>query len=250
MSLILHRGARNVSLDEVMCAKTPDATETWVPIPHGRIVELAKENLTGLGMEITKEEYGMQRDGSRFFGVLSLASTQADWTMCVGLRNSHDKSIPAGALLGSSVFVCDNMAFSGEVKFARKHTRYIERDLPSLVSGAIARLVGARSRQEDRIERYKATELSPKDAHDLFIRALDRRVLPVTTLPEVIKEYRNPRHEEFRAPTVWNFFNSFTEILKGNLNELPRRTLALHGLVDQFVGLEDVVVTGEAFQQN
>jgi hypothetical protein len=28
------------------------------------------------------------------------------------------------------VFVCDNLAFSGEIKIARKHTRFIVRDLP------------------------------------------------------------------------------------------------------------------------
>ena len=29
----------------------------------------------------------------------------------------------------------------------------------------------------------------------------------------------------------------FTEVLKGNLNELPKRTEALHGLLDSYVGL-------------
>ena len=32
-------------------------------------------------------------------------------------------------------------------------------------------------------------------------------------------------------------FNTFTEVLKGNLNELPKRTEALHGLLDSYVGL-------------
>jgi hypothetical protein len=32
-------------------------------------------------------------------------------------------------------------------------------------------------------------------------------------------------------------FNSFTEVLKGNLNELPKRTEALHGLLDSWVEL-------------
>jgi hypothetical protein len=32
----------------------------------------------------------------------------------LGLRNSHDKRFPAGLVGGSAVFVCDNLAFSGE----------------------------------------------------------------------------------------------------------------------------------------
>ncbi len=37
---------------------------------------------------------------------------------------------------------------------------------------------------------------------------------------------------------VWSLFNAFTESLKeGNLAELPKRTEALHGLLDTHVGL-------------
>jgi hypothetical protein len=47
-----------------------------------------------------------------------------------------------------------------------------------------------------------------------------------------------PRHAEFReGRTAWRFFNSVTEVLKGNLTELPRRTQALHGLLDSACGL-------------
>jgi len=46
----------------------------------------------------------------------------ADFALVVGLRNSHDKSFPAGLVIGASVLVCDNLSFSGEVRLARKHT--------------------------------------------------------------------------------------------------------------------------------
>ncbi len=37
---------------------------------------------------------------------------------------------------------------------------------------------------------------------------------------------------------VWSLFNAFTESLKdGNLAELPKRTEALHGLLDTHVGI-------------
>jgi len=37
---------------------------------------------------------------------------------------------------------------------------------------------------------------------------------------------------------VWSLFNAFTESLKdGSLAELPKRTEALHGLLDSHVGL-------------
>jgi hypothetical protein len=55
----------------------------------------------------------------------------------------------------------------------------------------------------------------------------------------VLREWRAPRHNEFRAGgrTAWRLFNAFTEGLKGNLDALPRRTQALHGLLDGACGL-------------
>ena len=46
------------------------------------------------------------------------------------------------------------------------------------------------------------------------------------------------RHDAFEGRNVWSLFNAFTESLKdGNLAELPKRTEALHGLLDTHVGL-------------
>lgn len=43
----------------------------------------------------------------------------------LGLRNSPDKMFPAGIVAGASVFVCDNLSFSGVINLARKHPRFI-----------------------------------------------------------------------------------------------------------------------------
>jgi hypothetical protein len=57
-------------------------------------------------------------------------------------------------------------------------------------------------------------------------------------IPDVLKEWREPRHEAFESRNVWSLFNAFTETLKqALLAELPKRTLALHGLLDVAVGL-------------
>ena len=55
-----------------------------------------------------------------------MATTRTTSAFVVGVRNSHDKSFPAGLVIGASIFVCDNLSFSGEVKLARKHTVHVE----------------------------------------------------------------------------------------------------------------------------
>lgn len=54
----------------------------------------------------------------------------------VGLRNSHDKRFLVGISFGSRVFVCDNLAFTGDHVVKRKHTANLKRDLPGLVHRA------------------------------------------------------------------------------------------------------------------
>jgi hypothetical protein len=126
------------------------------------------------------------------------------------------------------------------LRSAGRHTRHIERDLPRVVHTAVGRLADLRGEQDQRITAYKATELEDRAVHDLVVRAIDAAVLPVTQLPNVLAEWRQPRHAEFSedGKTAWRLLNAFSESWKGrNLAALPRRSQALHGLLDAACGL-------------
>jgi Domain of unknown function (DUF932) len=242
LNLCLHCGGRQVDRTEIAAAPTPPATETWVPVPHHRLLDQVESTLAGSGLTVVNAAHALWQDGLRYFGLLEVQNGQphGDYSLVIGLRNSHDKSFPAAIGLGSGVFVCDNLAFSAEVTIARRHTRFIERDLPRVVHRAVGRLADMRGQQDRRIEVYKETELEDPAAHDLVIRAIDARVLPVTQLPAVLQEWRTPSFAEFAdgGKTAWRLFNAFTEAWKGrNLAALPRRSQALHGLVDAACGL-------------
>ena len=84
----------------------------------------------------------------------------------------------------------------------------------------------------------KRQRLTDKAAHDLLIRAVDCRAIMPTVLPEVIRYWREPLHEEFRPRTVWSLFNAFTEQFKAvNPHVAAKRSQALHGLCDSVCGL-------------
>ena len=242
LNLCLHCGARSVDREAVEAAATPERTRSWVPIPHHHLLKRVESTLTGFGLEVVGAAHALWNGGLRYFGLLEGRGEESngDYGLVVGLRNSHDKSFPASIALGSGVFVCDNLAFSGEVTLSRKHTTYIERDLPQVVHRAVGQLGDLRRDQDRRIVAYRQTELTEAGAHDLVIRALDADVLPVTRVPTVLSEWRTPRYPEFAesGPTVWRLFNAVTEALKArNLPMLPYRTQALHGLLDTACGL-------------
>jgi hemin uptake protein HemP len=238
-NLCLHCGAHVAERGEVQRVPTPHATKTWTPIPHFDLITLVERTLKTNGLIIGQQAHSLTHDGARYFGLMEIQRTEFDEDYCwvLGLRNSHDKTFPAGIVAGAQTFVCDNLSFSGEVKLTRKHTRFIVRDLPGIVQSAIGKLMDRWHHQDTRLSIYKLTELDDRTAHDLVIRAVDVGTCPNQLIPRVLHEWREPFHEAFRLRNVWSLFNAFTEVLKGNLSELPRRTEALHGLLDTHVGL-------------
>ena len=238
-NLILHCGATAVPRVEVARVSTPRQTETWQPIPHVTLIETVEDALRSTGLRIGSQVHSLNQDGARYFGLTEVhgPNDADDYALVLGLRNSHDKTFPVGLVAGASVFVCDNLSFSGEVRLTRKHTVYLQRDLPHLVASGVGKLMELWHHQGSRIDAYKNYRMRDRSAHDLVIRAVDVGACTNRMIPSVLKEWREPSHPEFQDRTAWSLFNGFTEILKGNLPELPNRTTALHALFDAQVGL-------------
>lgn len=235
LNLCLHAGAQQVDREVLSTSRTPEATESWTPIPHFELIDQVERALGGQNLRVVNEAHALGRDGQRYFGLLQVANCidTEEYSYVVGLRNSHDKSFPAGLVVGSQVFVCDNLAFSGEIKIARRHTTFIRRDLPGLTARAVGQLADKWMDEGKKIEAMKSTELNNERAHHLLIKALDCRAIVATDVPKVLREFRAPKHPEFAADmNVWRFFNAVTEVNKGcGIFNLPRRTQALYGLL-------------------
>jgi hypothetical protein len=244
-NMLLHCGAEEIAYDALQSVPTPAATKTWTPLPHDELLDAVKGELVASGLEIACQTLAVSQSATgryadRFFGLLEVGGGDAalGYAMMVGIRNSHDQRFPAGICVGSRVLVCDNLAFSAEIVIARKHTRHIRKDLPRLLDDAVGRLGDHRRRQAERIEAYQSAPLPDSQFHDLAIRSLDAQVVSASKIPRVLEAYREPSHDEFRPRTVWSAFNAFTEVLKGfDLQDLPRRTRALHGLCDMLCKL-------------
>ena len=239
-NLILHCGANLAERRAVEKVNTPRSTETWNPIPHIQLITQVERAIKSNHLSVGTFVHSLSHEGQRYFGLMEINNPEnaEDYCLVLGLRNSHDKSFPAGIVAGASCFVCDNLSFSGEIKLARKHTRFIVRDLPSLVQQGIGRLMDKWHDQSTRFTAYKHRAIDDTQAHDIIIRATDVGVCSNRLIPAVLHEWREPSHDEFKPRTVWSLFNGFTQTLKeGSLADLPKRTEALHGLLDSHVGL-------------
>jgi hypothetical protein len=238
-NLVLHCGASAVPRVEVARVTTPRPTETWQPIPHVTLIETVEDALRSTGLRIGNQVHSLSNEGNRYFALTEVHGPHdpEDYSLVLGLRNSHDKTFPVGLVAGATVFVCDNLSFSGEVRLTRKHTVHLQRDLPQLVSRGVGKLMDLWGHQGKRIDAYKNHRIRDKSAHDLVVRAVDIGVCTNRMVPSVLKEWRSPTYPAFADRTAWSLFNAFTEALKGNLPELPKRTEALHSLMDHHVGI-------------
>jgi hypothetical protein len=239
--MLLHCGAELVDRPTLHAVPTPRGTSTWFPLAHWALLEEVQTQLESAGFTIGRQSHALSHEGARYFGVMEVMQPnmgERDYGWVVGLRNSHDKTFPAGLVAGTSVFTCDNLAFSGEVKISRKHTRFAYRDLRHLTARAVGQL-GEKFRSLDkRIDAYRDCPVADWAAHDLVVRAMDCGAITASQVPSVVHEWRVPSHREFRPRNLWSLFNAFTEVYKGqNPNLTLARSEALHGLCDGVVGL-------------
>lgn len=235
--LVLHCGSHAATLEEIGRVPTPPPTVTHYPIAHAALVREVRGQLLDARVQITEEAYGLSHDGARLFGVLALHAealpTVSGADLVLGVRNSHDKTFCAGLALGTRVFVCDNLAFVGTRTLARKHTRFVERDLPALIARILGKLTDWAERQAEMIQTYEATELSHEQAHDFMVKAIRSKVIAPSRVTRVIDAWHGNGHDR----TLWVLFNAVTEALRGTIEvpELARRTERLFGLADLHV---------------
>ena len=240
MGLMLHCGSVEASEDEVRAVPVPERTQTWVPVSHGLLLDRVQGEIEGLGLRIVNKAFGLWNEGARMFGLLEVQNgcTHDDYGLLIGLRNSSDMTFPVGIAMGARVFVCDNLSFNSEIVLKTRHTLNVMDRLPLLVNRAMGMLINHRHQQDLRIDAYKNTPLNDVNAHDIMIRAIKSKVIAGSGITKVAAEWDTPSYPCFQERSVFSLFNAFTEALKGtNPADLPRRTMALHGLCDGFSGL-------------
>lgn len=239
--LVLHRGGWEATTADLASVPVPDPTDSYHPVPYSRFVEEMELHVPRFGLTIQSEQFALAREGSQMFGVLTCTNGHdaGDYALAIGLRNSYDRSLSVGLVAGTRVFCCDNLAFSGEVAMARKHTANVFRDLPDLIYRMLSQVTVLKARTDEEIAGMKALTMSPERVHHVIVSAIRVGISPASRLPKILEAWDEPKHQEFEPRTAWSLFNAFTEVLKAGpprqqmeaslrLTSLFRRELSLN----------------------
>ena len=234
-NLCMGGGGQIVDRNGVALVETPAGTASWKPVPHIEVIDAVTEVVKAHHWEITEEQFGLAREGQKLFGVMKINKTSSlDWTRCIGLRNSHDKSFSVGLTAGISVMVCSNMAFGGTTVIKRRHTSRIE--LAQLVDIAVNELENEFLMLETVCEEMKVQYLKNDDeARSRIVRAAEIGAINSSDILPVFQEFKSPRHEDFLEPTRWSLLNAFTETIK---KYTPQRVDYAYSALNRCFGLD------------
>ena len=237
--------SRPATFEELSIPEIPKQTDSYVPVPHNQLVSMIRGNLEQANLKVVQESHILWRNGQRYFGLMQVNHPDlhsADSAMVVGVRNSYDKSLPAMITSGNQVFVCDNLAFNGEIVLGRKHTKNIFEDLAGLIGSAMDVLFKNWKTHFARINAYKDFDLGDLQAHDLIAKSFLLGAISKTQVADVIEQWHRPNHSEFRDRNLYGLHSAFTETWKGRLDLLPNNSRLIHSEFDKVAGFSPVTV--------
>jgi hypothetical protein len=205
-----------ISREQLMTIPPPPATSTWRPIAHGDLVSAIDRQLLVRGISIRKETFAVQRDGARLFAVLDLAiESSEEGCAAMGIRTANDRSMALEIAVGVKVFVCDNLAFSGDlIALRRKHTAKF--DLNADISRAVDRYQAHLLALQRTIARAREDAISDEEAKCLIFEAFEDEILPVRYFKQVAQTFFNPTTEmtDVQPRTMWGLHNAFTRVVR------------------------------------
>lgn len=173
-----------VSESEVFNVPSVPFTKTFKPFHHKQVIEAIRSALSMIGLGIVSQEYALANEGKRMFGVFDLDSGTDELGWSMGFRNALDKSFAITIIAGSRVFLCSNLAFSGDVIEMRRHTKGLsEAELEFLAYRVVKTLIEKLTSFQEWHLGLKDYDLSDTNAKVLLGELISQKVFPASKFP-------------------------------------------------------------------
>ena len=219
--LSAHKNTEIVTRETLRALPAVIGTDSFKPVAHIELVETFEREFNRRDIQIVRDQFAINKNGMRLFGTFDLTLNGVDgMAAALGFRTANNRTMSLQGIAGMRVFVCDNMAFSGEtIVLRRRHTSGLN---------LLDEVVEAINQYETHYKRLKLEISSLQNVylddikskvllHDIFAK----QIMPVRFFPQVSDVYFNqyvnseePKYAAFRERTAWNLLNAFTEVAK------------------------------------
>lgn len=226
-TLCLHSGAERTERDALIEIPVPNATKTYMPVEHFKLLNLIEQAALDQGHIIDNLDIGIQsatRDkveipGAKMFGIMRLKTSDDisgdDLRLDIGIRNSYDKTVAVGIVAGASVFVCDNMMITGEIQAVRKHTPNVWQDILPMVTAVLAMANKQHELDQMMKEVFKSISIETGAGLDLLGKMAAHGYISYaggnsSMFAIAIREWTEPTFEQFHDRNIWSLYNAVT----------------------------------------
>ena len=205
--LVAHCGAQYIDREGLKLLETPEPTDSWTPIPHYDLVQALDGQLKARGITIVKEQFAVQK--AKLFGVLDTDyQVNEEGGAAIGIRTANDKSLALQLAIGFRIFVCDNMAFAGDlIALRRKHTGNL--DLHKEFAEGIGRYVREYPKLQDNINWWKERTVSKERGKQLIYDIFRQKLMPIRLFHPAVHDW-----EAAEEKTLWRLHNCMTAHIK------------------------------------
>jgi hypothetical protein len=244
-SIMMHMPGSKM-FEDFKCIDTIDAREfkpksdTYTVLTHnelvGEVMYAIDRYLTPNGINITdqvcvlgkgKTVDGPPKLGARLFGLLGLSLRHDegadDAVQCVvGIQNALDGSGKAQVCVGNRVFICDNMAFSGDLMVSHRHSKNIAKTMYGAVHGIIRDTIDRFRKDVELRDLLKKHEVGLDEGFRILaeLAALDA-FDNMKQFNNAVKQYRWPQYGVFaNDSSLWGVYNAATWGVKSNCSPL------------------------------
>lgn len=231
-------GVSELAYNDLSHVPIPKKTKTYTPLGHKDLVDFTEEltgKLLGSDWEKDGEKFGIAREGKQLFGYHSYKKkdSKEDTSLTIGFRNSYDKSMSAGFVMGERVLVCSNLMFVGEVKRMRKHTGEAGKAIRHLLYDLIDEGLEKRIDIRGEIELMKNQPIDNNKAWQLMGLLFGNNILTPRNMPVVKREWLNPS-QDHGAETLWRLYQACTFSLKeASPQTIMQRHTGLHDMMNK-----------------
>lgn len=236
--LLTQCGSQRCSLEQLLTIPEPKKTKTYTPLNHYdfavNVLTIASDLLKGYRFD--GDSYALSSDGQKMFGVITYRKINPrpdeELKLAVGLRNSYNKTMSADIVLGSTVLVCDNLVFSGDIKVMRKHQgEDMHEELHDQIVTAIYKSQHNFHQISQDVQAMKERPMNQHEKYAFIGLLTGEGILSPTQSTAAFKELWKPSHPEFEMDTLWAGYNCATEALKSSpVDKIIQRHSELHKL--------------------
>ena len=194
----------------------PLSTSTYSAVPHKDVIESVMEQLDKRNMKIISEKYNVAAKGDKLIGYFDIEfDGDSEMGTRFAFRNSYDKSMSVAPVSGSSVFICSNGMVKGDMKYVRKHTGEVAKELNSVIIRTIESMESEFLDLKRHSEQMKSIELKKDKAAEMYGRLfMIEDIITPNQLSIVKKQLDESSFDEFKEESVWSAYNHVTYALK------------------------------------